>query len=128
MARVLQRLQRRALVALAWLLLALSVAPAAAEPVRPVAVCAAALSSRSSLAADPRGLARSAGSAEHGARSASSAVASPHVASPGRRLPRAIEPILAASSAVVQRAPSPARSAGARDERRLYLSLCRLAC
>lgn len=127
MARLLQRLQRRAIVALAWLVLALSVAPAASEPVRPLTVYAAALSSLA-LEAGPQGQGQAARVAAEGVRSGPSRIAARHAEAPapGRRAQRASEPVF--FPAVAPQAPASACRIGARDERRLYLSLRRLAC
>jgi hypothetical protein len=126
---VLQRLQRRAIVVLAWLVLALSVAPAAAEPLRPLTVYAAAASSLSLGAAGP-GPGRVVG--DSGARDT--------VAARGARAARggithraeALTPTVRASRAAAPPAalPSPPHACrcGVRDGRRLYLSICRLSC
>jgi hypothetical protein len=128
MSRVLQRLQRRAVVVLAWLVLALSVAPAAAEPLRSVAVYAAAASSLSLGAAGP-GAGRAARdiAAVHGAQRVRSERTQPvERVALARRAPRAIDRAHAASLAALS-VPVACRSE-ARDGRRLYLSLCRLSC
>jgi hypothetical protein len=129
MSPVLQRLQRRAVVALAWLMLALSVAPAAAEPLRTATVYAAAASSLSLGAAGP-GAGRAARdiAADSGARLArGQRTQSVERVTLTRRAPRALDRARAASLAAALPVPVGGRCE-ARDGRHLYLSICRLSC
>lgn len=146
MGPLAQRLQRRAIVVLAWLVLALSVAPPAVESVvlgaRPFAVYAGAASSLFGGAAPPGLLGALGGGAgraplsRSGGPALASSVASSSVAS------AAVERSSAASAArttrwvaranragsAVAHEPPPACLVGVRDERHLYLSICRLSC
>ena len=126
MSRLLQRWQRRAIVALAWLVLALSVAPAAAESLRPVAVCAAVASSvpgpagtRASLRAGAPAARRVAPSGTRRAAPAETALAVAPARAAIRRV--TVAPALEAAALAADCRP-------ARDERRRYLTLCRLSC
>ncbi|HTV20651.1 MAG TPA: hypothetical protein VMG12_18335 [Polyangiaceae bacterium] len=130
MSGLLQRFQRRAIVVLAWLVLALSVAPAASESIRPLAVYAALASSQALPAGVLATGVRAAGDGgtATGPAVGASSMRAASTAARAAALPARRAPAPASPARVATQRPPPDVCSAALDERDLYLILCRLSC